>query len=350
MTTEVEEQKTSIEGQDSAINMDRILNGDEAYTKEVNERLAGGEGASSEEPKVEVPKTEPKEEAKTEGDEAAKVAAVSAPDPDEVVETIVYRGQEIPVKRKDAKALMQKGRHLEVRLEEVAPLLALQREMPDIVDLVRTPEGRRKVVERIRQKEADQAASEKGEVEGVEGYQSEDVKAVAKISRSEVNAALKELGIEPQARANPKLVEAEAKEIAGKTRIVLDSLKMLDPNFEENMVLLKATVAEAERTLTPEQFQIFYRNVNDPRVIDPATGRPAFVNFYGDVNKERARRLEASKPAIPDVTGSRKVHTASGRVAPGSASQPLAPAPKTDLTSLPQADFNRMFEDALNLG
>jgi hypothetical protein len=316
----------------------RVLAGDEDYIKETNEAL-GAEVVAPVEPT-------PEPEAKSE-----EVAAKPAVDPDEVVETITYRGEEVPVKRSQMKDLLQKGRHLETRLEEVSPLLALAREVPELNEKLRTPEGRRQVIERIRQQE--KAQEIKDETPEVEGYDKADVAAVDKI----VQARLKQLGVSPQSMKEQTPVATEAlkrdeADLAAKTRITLESLRSVDPHYEQNMKLLYEVVAEVQRTVSPQKFQEFYAVVNDPRRIDPSTGRPAFLNFYADVNKERVKRETQTQPAVPAIPAIpvRKPQASGGRLAPGSAISPGAASRTVDFMKLPQDDFNRAFNEALARG
>ena len=331
-------ENTAPAGNTTEVDFDRVLAGDEEYIKATNDAL--GAGTTAVEP-------EPTQEVKSE----KAVAAAPVADQDEVVETITYRGQEVPVKRSQMKDLLQKGRHLEQRLEEVSPLLALAREVPELQEKLRTPEGRKQVIERIRQQEKAQDAGE--DIPEVEGYDKDDVRAVDKI----LQARMKALGIVPPEQADRPSKEQIAarendeRELSSQTRITLQSLRSVDPHYEENMALLKEVVAEVERTTPPEQFRQFYNVVNDPRIIDQSTGRPAFLNFYADVAKERERRASLNTPAAPVVPHiPRKAQVSTGMLSPGSAVSPAANVSAGVLKFESQDAFDRAFNEALSRG
>lgn len=316
------------------VDFDRILAGDEAYTKTVNEQLTTQEVA----PDPEKPAEEVKAEEKTE----AKGAEL---DPEEVVETITFRGKEQQVRRKEVKNLLQKGRYSEVRMQELSPIIRLTHEAPEILPLLQTPEGRQQVIERIRMKEAKESTEEK-----IDDVDPQDLDLLRKVVQRE----LKQAGVQVAAKPTPEQTKAQQAEealVLAKSRIVLESLQTLDPHYEENMVLLKETVKEAERTLPPEQFSQFYATINDPRILDPNTGRPAFLNFYADIDKERVRRAELSKPAAPNLPPvPRKTQDPGGRLAPGAAISPSSPPAGKDWFNLPSAEFDQAFNEALGRG
>lgn len=347
------EEKASVPGEDPGttptaveVDFDRILAGDDAYTKEVSAQLTAVEDATVTEPE----KTTESEEV-PDPKAAKSEAATPALDPEEVIETIIFRGKQEPVLRKDQRTLLQKGRYMDYRMQELSPMIQLAKEAPELLELGRTPEGRKKIVERIRREEQAKAVDDDSDDIAVDGYDKADVKAVDKILR----ARLEKLGVnvknsQESNKVTPEQEKAQADDLADltkQTRITLQSLQSLDPHYEKNMELLKSVVQEAERTMTTDQFQQFFQNVNDPRRIDHTTGRPIFLNFYADVNAERIRRENlGSKPAVPNLP-ERQPRAASGRMVPGAASSPTNGPIAKDLTKLPQAEFDKAFAEAL---
>jgi hypothetical protein len=325
------------------VNFERVLAGDEKYIAEINAKLA-------EEPPAEAPATEVPE-VKTEEKPAAPVL-----DPEEIVETIVFRGQEIGVKRKDQKTLLQKGRSLDSRMSELSHLIALEREAPDIANLARTPEGRKQVIERIRRQEQVKEIAD-ADIPDIEGYDKADVAAVAKISQATLQAQLKKMGITPTAlplsdEQTQKAQATDQADLAKETALTLRVMRRADREFEPKFELLKQIMAKAKLELPPEQYGNLFNKVNDPRQLHPETGEPIFTHFWENVVTPEYNKLKQSnQPAAPAVPAiHRKEQIPAGRMAPGSAMSPSMPSKPVDLTSLPQEAFDRAFREALARG
>ena len=314
------------------IDLDRALN-DEDYLKEVNERLAQPE---------EQPKDEPKEEIKA--PEAAEVP-LKEEDPDPVIEKVIFRGQEREVRRSKQKELLQKGILLDTRLEELSPMIRLSEEAPEVVDLLRTPEGRQKVIERIRQKTAGKAEDDLPEIEG---YDKDDVKAVDRIVNTRLEQRLKALGIRPEEAVKPD--PAVAERVAWKARVGLEGLRTIDPEFEGVYAHMGKVLSEAERTIDPKTYKEFVSAINNPEVLNKQTGRPAFMHFYDDVRKDYlAKKQETTQPAVPRIETKPRQET-SARLAPGAATNPAVAPTQTDWSRVPQSEFDKAFAEALARG
>ena len=111
------------------------------------------------------------------------------------------------------------------------------------------------------------------------------------------------------------------------------------------MAAVRQVVAEVERSMPPEQYQQFRRNIEDPRILNPATGRPAFLDFYADVARARTAREKQQAPVVPPVAP--KVQAPTGRMAPGSAATPTTTGARQDWYAMPKSDFDRAFSEAL---
>lgn len=332
------------------VDFERILAGDEEYTKATNEAL----GAAA--PPIETEAGDPAR--KPEAAEAAAKPAPPALDPDEVVETIVYRGEEVPVTRAQQKDLLSKGKHLETRLREVAPVLALIREIPELGSKLQTPEGRQEIADRIRSHhtgKAEPAAADDLDIK-VDGYDPDDVKAYATVADKVLQARLEKLGIAPKQNGElePKQDDARKAAIADrevKTRLTLSALRAVDDDFDENIKVLNAVVSEIERTASPAEFKEFWDTINDPDKLDPVTGKAVFLNFYADVKRGRenaAKELQPAPPKVPVIT--RRPPASSGRLGPGAATPPAAGTPTNLLTFASQSDFDSKFQEALSRG
>jgi hypothetical protein len=339
------------EAKATEVDFDRVLSGDEAYITETNKRLAG-----------DVPPEEPqKDEEKAEKQETKEPEKDAKPplDPEEVVETITFRGKSEPVKRREQKALLQKGRLLDTRLSELSHLIALEREAPDLANLARTPEGRKQVIERIRAQEKAKDAAAEDDLPEVEGYDKNDVAAVARITRATLEKQLKAMGITPKqadaAGLTPAALEKTAKEQAElnkEAELTIRVMRRADRDFEPKFALLQEIMKRARIELPEAQFTDLYNKINDPRILHPETGEPVFTHFWEHVvtpelnrQKTRTQPAAAAVPAIP-----RKVQAPSGRMAPGSAISPASPAREVDYTKLPQDQFEKVFREALARG
>lgn len=314
------------------IDLDRALH-DEAYLKEVNDRLAQPE---------EPPAVEPKEEEKA--PETAEAKPVEDPDP--VVEKVIFRGEEREIRKSRQKEYLQKGMLLDTRLEELSPLIKLSNEAPEVMDLLRSPEGIQKVVARIRRQEQAKAEDELPEIEG---YDKDDVKAVDRIVNTRLEQRLKALGIRPEPQEQV-LSPADQQRIAWKAQVGLEGLRTVDPEFEGVYAHMGKVLQEAERSIDPKTYKTFVAAINNPEVLNQQTGRPAFMHFYDDVRKDYLRNKEAqTKPAAPVIQSKPRQET-SARLTPGAATNPAVVQTQTDWSRVPQTDFDRAFAEALARG
>lgn len=356
MSTEVEAPPSSTEqdvtpqapapvGTDAAatevkVDFDRVLAGDEAYTAEINEKLRG-----------DAPAEAPKDEAKEQ--DAGKPVPEKPAEPAEPAEdnTLIFRGKQIPIPedRKKQKDLMQKGMSLDTRLRELSPLIALEREIPDLMKLAATPEGRKQIQDRIR---AEEKQAAKDDLPEVDGYDKSDVAAVDKI----LQARMKALGIVPKRDSDPtpeqiKAAEADRADLEKETKLTLNVMRRSDREFDGKWETLQAILAKAERDLSQSQFADLRNKINDPRILHPETGEPVFIHFWENVVTPEFNKSRQTQPAVPTLpTGSRRAPAPSGRMAPGSATAPSIPAPAKDWNSMPKDEFEKAFNEALSRG
>lgn len=323
--------------QNQDVDLDRALT-DEAYLKEVNEQLTKEEVPSPDEKATDPP--------------APDTAATAQPQEDEYVTfedgDPIYRGAPFKVKKSELRALVQKGRNHDVRLEELSPYIRLGNEAPDVVEKLRTPEGRREVVERIRQKNV--PAADKDDVLKVEGYDDDDVKAVDQIVSQRLEAHLKKMGISSQSQTaalkEAGLSPAEAERRLERSNMILEGLRIGDGMYPQVLEKMQHILNKFQLEADPEDFKRFAAAVNDPFAKNEATGRPIFVHFYEDC---RAALMKETA-AAPEIPASRESRPGTARMAPGAAATPTTATTVRDLTKLPQAEFDRAFNEALARG
>jgi hypothetical protein len=210
--------------------------------------------------------------------------------------------------------------------------------------MVRTPEGRAKILERIRQKEQ---AQDEDELPVVDGYDKDDVQAVDRIVNARLEQRLKKFGLTETPQ--PKEDRAAAERIRWKAQVGLEGLRSVDPEFEGVYARMGEVLREAEATIPAEQYQRFFNAINNPEVLNEQTGRPAFMHFYDDVRRDYLSRK--SKPVAPPVINSapRRAES-SARMTPGAVTNPSAGAPVTDWSRVKVNDFDQAFADALARG
>lgn len=317
---------------------------DDDYLAEANARLRDALAAKESEP--EKPEAKEKQEEQKNDDKKPETAT-----DDPVVETILYRGKPVEVRKSQVKDLLQKGRHLEVRLGELSPVLRALEQNPELAMAVREGRLSEWVVQKKSERDAlqRQAAQEAGddELPEVEGYDKDDVKAVAKIVKaltgSNKKAPKSEQAAEPQAES----------ERVRESRAFHRALAATDEEYADNMKAVRMVVAEAERTLTPAQFKDFFERHNDPTRINPDTGQPYFSKLYNDVSAHRRKRVAAAqqaKPAPVQPVAAAPQRVQSARIAPGASASASAAAVRpaaNDVWSKPQDEFDREINKVL---
>lgn len=333
------------------IDFERIKDGDAEYTREVNERLAkeaSGETAPApnEVEKKEVPPTDgaaPAEEFLTFEDG----------DP-------VYRGQPFKVKKTEAKALIQKGRHLETRLGELSPFVNIVKGNPNlekvILQAAKDPDKAallNRVAEQIAKGEFTQGTEEDLSDLDLEGLHPDDVKNVAKIQ-----AALRKREEKRRAKDRGDLDEVQLEAKKRKDReasLMVETLRVAEGEiFDKVQPVMRKMMQEAKDAVEMgEMPQEFYdnlvRSITDPDARDES-GRPIFFMFYNEAKKRLAAAEGASVTAETVPQGAPPPATPknnSARIAPGTTA-PAGGSSKVDWENMDKSEFDQKMSEALS--
>lgn len=328
------------------VDLDRIAAGDEDYQEEVNRKLA-------ERREAQAGKEQAVEET-VEGEPKAPAPKTPAPEVDDFEDEIVYRGKPEKVKgRAAARALMQKGRHLEVTLEELAPLRKLHARYPEVFEALADPNRASKVIEAMRgtpRADAGTAPEEDlvREVQALLGdnHDPEDVANVTKVVTHILDSRDKKAKDEREkAQADfARTIEAEAQS-------ELDQIRSEDPEaFAANQPLMIEALAELERTLPTMKYRAYRAAVLNPREKDPETGESYFRGLYRAVDEQRrASAAEAGREAAaakPKKTPAPAGREPSARLEPGAASASRGAPDVGDAWGKPKSEFDRLMDEA----
>lgn len=336
--TKIEETGTPQESKPEEIDFDRIKNGDEEYTKQVNERLA----KESTEPAAPAPNVEP--------------APPPAP-PEEDFYNFddgdpVYRGEPFKVKKSELKAYVQKGRHLETRLSEVSPLLNVIKSNPGLADAItraaKDPAGAeqlRRIDEAIRSNKITSQVEDDLSDLDLPGLNKDDVQAVAKIQ-----LALRQREEKKRQESEQAHVQEEIKRRDYHATAMVEGLRAIEgatfekvrPVMQQRVQQLRAAVDQG--ALDEAQYNQFVIGLTDPTATDDQ-GKPLFVRFYEDT---KAEMLGASTPAPPPQSPPRGAPTINARMTPGSASPPGRSGESSlDWQNMSQTEFERRISEKL---
>jgi len=279
----------------------------------------------------------------------------AAPAPAEVEEFLafkdgdpIYRGVPFKVKVSEAKSLVQKGRHLEVTMAELAPVLNLIRSSPDLQQAVAQARTKPELAQVLKDAARAALAGKKIRVEGDDEDEDqaasevdpEDVKFVQKT----VAAELKRRGIaSPEEEA--ARTDAATEEWQSAAAANLQIIRSIEgERFDQVRPLMGEMLTEAQSTMPPEKFQELVRVLDDPFAVN-AAGELAFAQFYRQASAELTRRTSA--PAEKKIVQFKSAPPHNTRLAPGTATTQSA-RPSIDQRLLPGSsseDFQKALRD-----
>lgn len=308
------------EGSADEVDIDELLSNPEAFEKaDAALRATAGQGSEED--------AGPKEGGEVQPPTGAAAAAGSE-DPDPIVETIEYRGNLVPVRKSEQKALMQKGRSLEYVLEQLSPLriVAEDAELMGLMHRIRKlPKGKDAL------KVAMRAAFEQALPE-VEGYSREEIAEGSRLMEALLPAfgVAPRLGSDAAADAEPGTARGDsAAGISETDRITIEvNLKAAldgEPSREEAIATLQfvnEAIVQADRMAALGElkgpdgepipaaiWQQIRTAINDPK--HPEN----FRRFFQEMGKQR--RAASAPPKVKLKAGSLPAGSNQDRLAGG---------------------------------
>lgn len=349
-------EETKTPPQEQEIDFDRIKNGDEAYTREVNKRLAK-EAAEPPQPAGAVEQEPPKQEQAA----APPLAGETLPtQPEEDFFTFedgdpIYKGQPFRVKKSELKAYVQKGRHLEVRLSELQPYINVVKNNPELAEAItraaHDPQGAeqlRRIGEALKTGKVTPQVEEDLADLDLPGFRKDDVEAVARIQM-----ALQKKQEAKRREVEERQMQEELVRRDQAATAMVNGLRMTEgPVFDQVRPLMQQRIQQLrgavdQGVLDEAQFNQFVIGLTDPTATDDQ-GTPLFLRFYRDIKAEMSGQ-SAAPPPQQQTGGQKPPPTNNSRLAPGSAGSPAGRSGEAglDWANMPQAEFDRRMQEKL---
>jgi hypothetical protein len=297
----------------------------------------------------------------------APTVPAAGQDDDPIIETIIVEGREESVRKSQAKPLLQKGRYMERRFERASHLLSLERDAPDVAEMLKTPDGRRRALELLRSSKTPAPAPAAEQVLDADGdpIRTDDLALVDQRAEVKARELLARAGITVPDQADLER-ETAARETAGRrVAATIEALRDTDPEYDSTITAVRELIAEVQRTQPPEKAAAFLRAIDDPRNINPESGKPLFVHLYHDARRwALSRKAGAAAPAgaAAGPASAPAATTTTTRTAPRNITatlEPGSPAPRSapgraagspDFASMSAQDrlvyFNRLVDSA----